>query len=203
MTPEEVVQRFHPTNGRVMGVLGLVVCLGIAAAAVMSAGAGTALSVVLGCAVSAVLFWAALLRPTVWASRDDLVMRTMFTDISIPLASIETAVVRRFLLVRAGGNRYICPAISRPLRKTVDSGMSFRRSPLQIPEVKGDHDVYYPDFVEEQIERLAREDRARRGIEARSEQEYELGGSVRRTPAWPEIAGVVVLGLAFVVSLVV
>jgi hypothetical protein len=198
----EEIHQFHPTNGRATGLLGLAVCLLVAIAAVVSASPRSAVTVVLGSAFFAMLVWAALLRPRVWAERDELVMRTMFENVSIPLAAIETAVVRRYLLVRAGGNRYICPAISRPLRKAVDADMSFRRSPLRAPEVKGEHDIYYPDFVEEQIERLARDDRARLGIEERSEEEYELGGRARRTPAWSEIAGVLVLGVAFLVALV-
>jgi hypothetical protein len=200
----EEIHRFHPTNGRVTGVLGLAVCLLVAVLTVIDASTRSAVTVVLGCLFFAALFWAALLRPRVWAEPDQrLVIQTMFTTISIPLAAIESAVVRRFLVVSAGGNRYICPAISRPLRKTVDADMSFRRSPLRTPEVKGEHDMYYPDFVEEQIERFAREDRLRRGIEERSEEEYELAGLATRTPAWPEIAGVVVLGVAFAVALVV
>lgn len=202
MTTPDEVREFHPTNGRVTGYLGLAACLGVAVVGVLTTPAHVALSVVLGAAAAAVLFWAALLRPQVRASSDELLMRTMFEDVSIPLAAIETAVVRRFLLVRAGGNKYICPAISRPLRKTVDVDMAFRRSPLRTPEVKGEHDIYYPDFVEEQIQRFAQEDRVRRGIEERSEEEYELGARVKRRPAWPEIGGLAVLVVAFVLSLV-
>ena len=51
--------------------------------------------------------------------------------------------------------------------------------------------------------RLADADRLRRGIEARSEEEYELGAQARRRWAWLEIGAVVVLGVAFVISLVV
>lgn len=200
--PTETVHRFNATNGRVMGALGLLTCVVVAVAGVVSAEGRTLVTLLLGCGFFGVLLWAALLRPSVWASADELRMRTMFHDIAIPLASIETAVVRRFLLVRAGGNRYICPAISRPLRKTVDADMQFRRNPLRAPEVKGEHDTVYPDFVEEQITRFAREDRVRRGIGERSEEEYELGGSATKTPSWPEIVAVGVLGVAFVVALV-
>ena len=57
--------------------------------------------------------------PGVAASTDELYMRTLFENVSIPLASIDTVLVRRYLLVAPGGRKYICPAISRSLRKTV------------------------------------------------------------------------------------
>ena len=42
----------------------------------------------------------------------------MLESVTIPLAAIDTVVVRRYLLVRSGGEKYICPAIGRSLRKT-------------------------------------------------------------------------------------
>jgi hypothetical protein len=70
-------------------------------------------------------------------------------------------------------------------------------------DVKDTKEVAYADFVETEIVRLADADRLRRGIEARSEEEYELGAQARRRWAWLEICAVVVLGVAFVISLVV
>ena len=61
----------------------------------------------------------------------------------------------------------------------------------------------YADFVETQIVHLADVDRAARGIEARSEEEYELGSQVVRRRAWPEIIAMAVLAVAFVVALLV
>jgi hypothetical protein len=180
-----------------------------------SGSTGLAVSGTIGCVFAAVLVWAAMLRPRVTASATELRMRTMFEDVSIPLASIDTVVVRRYLLVRSGGNKYICPAISRSLRKTVRSTIKgndgqqmlapglttgSRTASIQT-DVKGEYDVDYPDFVEQEIGRLAGDDRARRGIQPRSEEEYELGGEVERRTAWPEIVALAVLGVAFLVSL--
>jgi hypothetical protein len=167
----------------------------------------------------ALLVWAAMLRPTVAATSDRLLMRTMFETVTIPLASIDTVLVRRYLLIRAGGRKYICPAISRSLRKTVRAEMKWNggggnllmpgvgsidsagRSPL-AQETGSDPALAYPDFVEQQIQQLARNDRSRRGIEERSEEEYELGALATRRLAWPEVIGLVVLALAFVISVV-
>ena len=76
------------------------------------------------------------------------------------------------------------------------------QAPTQT-EVKGSKGVDYADFVETQIVHLANVDRATRGIEARSEEEYELGSQVVRRRAWLELGALAVLGLAFVVALVV
>jgi hypothetical protein len=214
----EELQRFRPTNGRVMGLLGIVLCGALAAVFVTSAPASTAVPATLACAFAALLVWAAMLRPTVAATSEELRIRTMFETVEIPLASIETVLVRRFLVVRSGGRKYICPAISRSLRKTVRSELKWSGGGgnMLLPGVTADgggrstlkqdagaHDLAYPDFVEQQIQQLARNHRSARGIEERSEEEYELGCQTVRRTAWPEIIGLAVLGLALVVSLVV
>ncbi|WP_151083187.1 hypothetical protein [Nocardioides cynanchi] len=215
----EELQRFRPTNGRAMGVLGIVLCVAIAAVFVTSASAATAVPATLACAAAGVLIWAAMLRPSVSATSDELRMRTMFETVEIPLASIDTVLVRRYLLIRSGGRKYICPAISRSLRKTVRSEMKWNGGGggnLLMPGVAADggsrssvaqdagaqQDMAYPDFVEQQIQHLARTDRARLGIEERSEEEYELGSRAVRRPAWIEIIALAALVVAFVVSLV-
>jgi hypothetical protein len=211
----EEVHRFRPTNGRLTGFLGLALCaLGVAVFAV-SGSTHTRVSGILGCLFAAVLVWAAMLRPSVAAWPTELKMRTLFDSVSIPLASIDTVIVRRYLLVRSGGNKYICPAISRSLRKTVRAEMkwggggnllapglsSADPSGAVQTEVKGEHELDYADFVEQQIQTLAGNDRDRRGIEARSEEEYDLGAQVVRRTAWLEVVALAVLGAAFVVSL--
>jgi hypothetical protein len=211
------IQRFRPTNGRVTGFLGLAMCLLAAALFVAYDAPATAVPGVLGCGFAAVLVWLAMLRPGVAASATHLEMRTLFETVSIPLASIENVVVRRYLLVRSGGRKYICPAISRPLRRTVRSEMRWSggRQMLQpgvteeqlgttgIQTDVKEPGLYYPDFVEQRISQLAADDRARRGIEERSEEVYELGSQVERRTAWVEIGALALLAAAFVVALVV
>jgi len=213
----EEVQTFRATNGRVTGVIGLVMCAVVAVLFVATEKPSVAVPGVLGCAFAAVLVWSALLRPRVSETSRELRMRTFAEDVIIPLASIDTVAVRRYLLVGSGGVKYICPAVSRSLRKTVRSEMRWqggsqllapglRGGDVQAPtqtEVKGSKGVDYADFVETQIVHLANVDRATRGIEARSEEEYELGSQVVRRRAWLELGALAVLGLAFVVALVV
>jgi len=212
----EEVHRFRPTNGRVTGFIGLGLCALGVVVFVFSGPADTRVSGILGCAFAAVLIWAAMLRPQVVATPTELRMRTLFETVAIPMASIDTVVVRRYLLVRSGGNKYICPAISRSLRKTVRAEMKWNGGGGQLfgpalssadptgslqTEVKGEHELDYADFVEQHITSLAGNDRGRRGIEARSEEEYDLGAQVVRRTAWVEIIALAVLGAAFVVSL--
>jgi hypothetical protein len=211
------VQTFRATSGRVTGVLGVLLSAVLAVTFAVTEHPSVAVPGVLGCVFSGVLVWAAMLRPRVSATADELRLVTMFESATIPLAAVEYVLVRRYLLVRAGGRKYICPAIGRSLRKTVRTEMKWNGgSQILSPglqdggklgslqtEAKGDPELAYADFVEEQITRLADHDRARRGIEARSEEEYELGAQVVRRRAWPVIALLAVLGAAFVVSLLI
>jgi hypothetical protein len=212
----EQVQRFRATGGRATGILGLAVCAAAALAFATSGSPQLTVSGLIGCAFAALLVYASMLRPQVSASAEELTLRTLFETVTIPLASIDTVVVRRYLLVRSGGNKYICPAVGRSLRKTVRTELKWKGSTQvlapgvgvgdRLGEVQTDvatHDLDYPDLVEQQITALAADDRARRGIEPRSEEEYELGSQVRRRTAWPEVVALALLGLAFVISLFV
>ncbi len=209
------VQAFRATSGRVTGVLGVLLSAALAVLFVVSEQAPMAVPGVLACAFFGVLVWAAMLRPRVSATSTELRLTTMFESATIPLAGVEGVMVRRYLLVRAGGRKYICPAIGRSLRKTVRTEMKWNGgSQILSPgldagsklgslqtEAKGDPELAYADFVEQQIAHLADTDRARRGIEARSEEEYELGAQTVRRRAWPVIVLLAVLGAAFVLSL--
>ena len=56
----EKVKTFHATSGRVTGVIGLVMCAGVAALFVFTEPPAVAVAGVLGCAFVGVLTWAAL-----------------------------------------------------------------------------------------------------------------------------------------------
>jgi hypothetical protein len=212
----EKLQTFRATSGRLTGVIGLVMCVGVAALFVFTEPPAVAVVGVLGCAFVGVLTWAALLRPRVAATAEELWMWTLFQKVAIPLASIDTVLVRRYLVVRAGGVRYICPAIGRSLRQTARTELKWQGSSQMIApgmqvnderiaaqiDVKDTKELAYADFVETEIVRLADVDRLRRGIEPRSEEEYELGAQVRRRWARLEIGALAVLGVAFAISLV-
>ncbi|MFZ2013801.1 MAG: hypothetical protein WAV00_08275 [Nocardioides sp.] len=212
------METFTATNGRVTGVLGLLTTAFIAVMFVISAPARIAVPGVIACLFAVVVLWGAMLRPSVSTTADDLLMRTLFETVTIPLAGIDTVLVRRYLLVRAGGTKYVCPAIGRSLRKTVRSEMKWSggaqvlspgaaitkdSSVIAASQVKRKGEIDYADFVEQRILHLAASARAARGIQERSEEEYDLGSQAVRRPFWPVVVALVVLGLAFVVALVV
>jgi hypothetical protein len=88
-----------------------------------------------------------------------------------------------------GGQQMLAPGLS-------EERLSGGRMTTEVQEPG----VAYADFVELRIAQLAANDRARRGIEERSEEEYDLGGTVERRTAWPEIGALALLALAFVVA---
>jgi hypothetical protein len=213
--PTAEIERFRPTNGRVMGTLGMLMCAFVGGLLIATEPPHVAVPGVLACLFVAGLVWVALIRPSVAATETDLHLRNLFESVRIPLASVDTVLVRRYLLVRSGGQKYICPAISRPLRKTMRNEMKWSGQQLMGPgvsaerlgavqtDVKDEPELAYPDFVEQRITALAANDRARRGIGERSEEEYELGSQVVRRIAWVELVALAVLAVGCAVTLIV
>jgi hypothetical protein len=191
---DEPVERFQPTSGRIMGTIALVLVSAIVVIGVLDREHGFPLPVVLGAVVFGILVWAAMLRPRVWATGDDLVMRIMLNTAHIPLAAIEQVAVRQVLAVSAGERRFVSPAIGRSLRQTLKSNRTSAQ-PTATPS--------YPVFVEERISQLADDARTQRGVRRFSEEQVALGAEVRTSWAWPEIVGLVGFGVAFLVSLFV
>lgn len=172
-------ERFRATNGRLIGVVGLVLTLTVIVLNLIS---GPSLGVLVGCLLAGLVIWVVLLRPAARVERDDLVLRGPLDTRWIPLASIDRSAVGAILVVRVGERRYTNSAISRSRRQSrnddkVGADLT-RRS--------------YGAYVESRIDRLV-EDAHAAGKPA---------GGVRRAWAWPEIAGLVLLTLALAVAIV-
>lgn len=183
-----VVHRFHPTNGRVIGLVGLACAAVILALAIAAQDTGRALGVAILALLGAVLLWAVMLRPAVWTTERHLVMRGMFHTDTIPLRTIERVAVGQVLAVFAAGRRFVSAAIGYSTRETARQ-RSHARTGRGAPGTAVDT---YQVFVEERLTHLAKEDRER----------YADGDSEpHRSLAWPEIAGVAVLLVAYVVWL--
>jgi hypothetical protein len=193
----EPVERFQPTSGRIMGLLALAAAVGVVVLGLVDRESGSPPPVMAGAVAGGILVWAAMLRPRVWATHDDLVMRNMLHSVSIPLAAIEQVAVRQVLAVSAGEKRYVSPAIGKSWRQAVRSD----GAPREPAAVQATHS--YPDFVQERISRLAEDARARLGVSPLSDEQVALASGVRRTWAWPEIAGLAAATAALVVLLVV
>jgi len=184
---DAVVDRFHPTNGRISGYVGLGVGAVVLAMAVAGWSTGRALGVAILALLGLLLVWVVLLRPAMWATQRDLVMRSMYHTDTIPLARIDRVAVSQVTAVTVGDKRYLSPVVGYTARQTIRAkGASRKTAAAPTPM-----DTYQV-FVEERIGHLAREARDVYG---------ETDAPVRRTPAWPEIAGTVLLVLAFLVWL--
>ena len=212
---EEPVERFRPTGGLVSGVLAMAFVAAVVVVGLAELTSGFPLPFVTAALVMGVLVWAAMLRPRVWATADDLVLRNMFSTAVIPLAAIEGVVVRQVMAVRAGERRYVSPAVGKPRGRSSGWGRrqvavapfgSPRGHRPQLPT--GGHvgdqrrEPPYADFVADRISHLATSARERRGITERSPEQRSLAADVRLTRAWPEIAALTVACLLFLASLV-
>jgi hypothetical protein len=191
---EEPVERFRPTSGRILGVLALAIALAVVVIGVVDRESGFSAPVVAAAVVVGILVWASMLRPRVWVTEQDLVMRNMLHTVCIPLAAIEQIAVRQVLAVSAGEKRFVSPAIGRNWRQAFRANRAARQ-PTATES--------YPVFVEERIAQLAEDARAQAGITLLSDEQLVLAEGVRRTWAWPEIVALVVASVAFVVTLVV
>ncbi len=179
-----VVDRFTPTSGRLTGWLGLVLAGVVLVIAIVDWDAGSPLGVAIAAILGGLLVWMALLRPALWTTRQDLVMRGMVRTNRIPLVTIDRVVITQLLAVGAGGRRYLSPVIGYSTRQTVKGRA--RSAPTLQPEPS------HQQFVETRINQQVHE--------ARERHEPDLG--VRCAWAWPELAGCALLVLAFVVWLV-
>ena len=179
---EHEVAWFGATSGRVTGILGLVAGAVVVVVGVVDR---TPAGVVAGL-LGGLLAWLVLLRPRVGTRGTDLVMRGMVSTVVVPLASIESLVVRQVLAVSVGGHRYVSAAVGRTLRDLNRQ----RRAVAKVEDAPGAQDRY-ADTVQELISQRSRDAR-RDGAPT---------GPARRQWAWPEIGGLGVLLVALVVTL--
>ncbi len=175
-------EKFPPTSGRVVGSLAVLLCATLAVYAVLDGEDGFGAPVAWGAAFAGIVSYAALLRPGVRVESDSLVLRNMIDTNVVPLAAVDEVVVRQVLAIRAVGKRYVSPAI----------GTSFFRTIRPRTGRDGQVELTYPEYVRDRILHLA--DGARR----RSRDADPP--PVRRQWAWPEIAGLAVTGLGFLVT---
>lgn len=198
---EAVVERFSPSSGRITGITVLVTVAAIVAFSAFDRESGFSAPVVAGSLAAGVIAWAAMLRPQIWVTERDLVLRNMFETVSVPLGAIEEIVIRQVLAVRAGGERYVSPAIGRSRRDTIKSGSSTGAGSRHAPARVAHSTTSYPDFVETRIRQLAEDARAQLGITPYSDEQVALALDAVRRPAWIERVALGVTLVAFVVTL--
>ena len=196
------VQKFKPTHGTVLGYVGLAVSALVILSLLTTERSLDGLRWSLGIAIAAVLIWAVMIRPRATAYDETLVLHHMLSDTHLPLARIDTVVVRQMLNVWIGDQRYLCTGIGRSTRKLLKSrsrGSMAGLGIVQADDHRGMPEVAdfgsgadYATFVETRIEDLARS--ARRDLPGEPP-------PVRRTWAVRELVALAVLGTALALTL--
>ncbi|PUA81875.1 hypothetical protein [Nocardioides currus] len=194
---DDEVVRFRPTGGRVMGSLAVVAALAVVLVAVSDRGV-VPLPVVAGAVLVGVLGWASMLWPGLSVTRDELVLRTMFEHVRLPLAAIESIAVRQVLAVRVGEKRYVSTAIGKNWRRAMVGDKNRTRKDSDRPVTEVD----YAEYVEQEIYRRMEHARAVTGVGMLSDEQLALAAGVRRTPAWLPIGLVAAALIGLVVSVV-
>lgn len=195
------VQKFKPTQGAALGYVALAVAAAVVVTLLVTEPGLTGVRFALGISVVSVVVWAALVRQRATAYADTLVLHHMFSDTHLPLARIDTVVVRQMLFVWIGDERYACAGIGSSTRKLMKRrsrgpmaffGVEQADDKMGMGQLAGMGTADYVSFVETRIEDLARS--------ARRDQRGEPP-PVRRSWAVPELTVLGVLGVAFAVSL--
>lgn len=192
---DEVVEDFRPTSGRITGVLALALAVAIVAVGLVDREAGVPPLLMAVAVLCGVLVWGAMLRPRLWVTSHDLVMRNMLSTVHIPLAAIERIAVRQVCAVSAGEQRFVCPAVGRSWRQSLLSERPGRKA-------KESASPPYATFVEERLHWHAERRRIEEGVTLLSDEQLALAAGVRRVWAWPEIVALALAGLAVVVTAV-
>lgn len=152
------------------------------------------------CALVGALVFLVLQRPAVAVDRETLHLRGVLSEVHVPLAAVERAVVQRFLAVFAGERRYVSTSVQRSLRAV----MGRRPAGERRPGSAGTPDrpaVDEADLVEQRISQLADEARARAGVRRLSDEQRALAAGVRRTWSPAALALVAVPSLVLVAAL--
>lgn len=152
-----MLERFAPTSGRWLGVATLAL-LGVVAGFVLAGGQIMArLGLLVGLAVAALVCWVVLVRPTVHAREDHLLLRNLLRDTEVPWHLVEHVSAAQTLRVTVGDRVHHGVAVGRSARADMRaqrnrSGQQSPASPHPSPD--------YLDHVVDRITRLATEQAA-------------------------------------------
>ena len=139
---------FRPTSGTAVGIAGVVAAALVVVLVAVTERSLFGLRTAVVAALVGLLVWMVLLRPRAQAYADTLVLCNMASDTTIPLASIDSVVVRHTLNVWVGERRYVCPGIGQSTRTMLRSQSRTRSAATD--------EQNYATFVETTIDDLAR-----------------------------------------------
>jgi hypothetical protein len=189
---DPAVERFPATNGRLSGYVGLACAAVVLGIAISAWDTGASLGIAILAVLAALLLWVVMLRPALWATDRELVMRTIFHTDRIPLVAIDKIAVGQVTAVTVGEKRYVSPVVGYTARQTIKQRVASKDPDAKAATASDTYQV----FVEDRITHLAKEARERHAADTAA------APVVRRTYAWPEIAGTALLVVAFLVWLV-
>lgn len=181
---------FPATNGQATGIGGLVLAAALALYALAGVDSRVGLPLLALAFLLAVLTYAAVLRPRVGLSGDELILRQMFGTTRIPLAAIQEVKVGQITIIRVADRKYDTPALSRPR-----PSLSRRLRGTEPDPTATDHLVI-------QIDKAMTSARTRAGVVQWSEEQAALATGIRTEWTWSLVImaalGAVALALALV-----
>ncbi len=201
----ELIERFRPSAARWTGLVGAVVVVVLAVALVAGDWRLPTVTAAAGMLLFALVLYVALVRPTLHAYADHLMVRNLVSDTHIPWHLITDAELRQTLRIYTRDRVVHSVAMGRTMRQQVrddrsqaggraslfSSGRPSGQSDPPLPGAEY-RSVQYGDFVVGRILDLAhRQRQASRGLE-------RLG----RRWAYAEIGLLVALAVAFVALVV-
>lgn len=206
---DTTVEKFAPNGGTGIAVLGGLVVLGFIVAWVVDMD-GVPLWVPAVALLVGVVLYTSTVRPRVRVQGRELVLRNMLSTVRLPLAAVEELAVRQVMAVRAGGKRYVCAGVGRPMRQAM-KGSAVQRAREEMGGLGGEiakaavreQGMNYADFVEIRVQELINEDRVRRGVKRYSPEADELAKQIRRELAWLEIVALAAATAFFVLAILV
>jgi len=189
---QDGIEKFRSGGGRLLGYVALALGLAVAVLVLADGYQSNEWKVLTGIAFFGFASWVVLLRPLVAITGGSLLVRSMLSDVRLPLASVEDVKIRQFLVVRAGGHSWTSTGLGR--------------SKMQLWRLRRGHDDAgnkHADFVEERIRAVGENARAKAGIALLSDEQFNLASGVRPAWSWPVIGGLVGLSVAFLVAVLV
>lgn len=206
------LERFKPTAGMFVGYAGLAVALFAVVYVAFAVHTVVGLRIALGALFGAAVVWVTQLRPRAAAYPDRLLLKGSLRDTWIPYLVIDEVALGQTLTIWVRDRRYVCIGIGlsigsdlrqRAKKQRQTSLLSSGRlrefsekAELAAPEQTA---MSYHTFVVTRIEELI--EQARKEAAARGDAGTPL--EVRQTYAVPEIAALVVTGVAFVLTLMI
>ena len=202
------VERFKPTSGQALGWFGLVFVTIALVYVLFAVHTVTGLRIGLGAVFFGAVIWVTQMRPRATAYPWHVVLKNAVRDHHVPLAAVDEVAMGQTLSLWVGDQRYSCIGIGNSIRNDIkerrrravdeaDIGRS-RFSELRAKAERANLDeraMSYQTFVVTRLEEL---------VESAKREHRETGrapGDPQRITAWPEVAVLVVSGLAFLGSL--